>query len=259
MPRKSWSTAPSGLRKRTSAIPSPSVPGSHAATNALEALSCGFTHSGRPERKTETTGMPSARRRRSSFEIGIARGAEGEVGYVALEFRIGILAIDDDSDVRLAFECAVGTQIGLAAGGVHRTLDALPDRLPVREVLVGGARALPGQRPAAALLRDVVGAVAGDEHPLARPKRQQVILVLQQHQRLAHRAAGDGAVPRRAQQVEVPCERPRGRRPFREEPVAQLHSQDPPDRIVQARARDLPGAHLRAACWRRAPSSRSAP
>ena len=46
----------------TSATPRPSVPGSHAATKAFEALISGFTHSGRPDRNTDTTGMPCARR-----------------------------------------------------------------------------------------------------------------------------------------------------------------------------------------------------
>jgi hypothetical protein len=40
--------------------PPPSEPGSQAATKASEALISGFTHSGRPDRNTATTGMPAA-------------------------------------------------------------------------------------------------------------------------------------------------------------------------------------------------------
>ena len=47
-------------------IPGEDLPGSHAATKASAALISRFTQSGRPLRKTATTGMPSALSRLSS-------------------------------------------------------------------------------------------------------------------------------------------------------------------------------------------------
>ena len=49
---------PSAAFNNTSAIPAPSVPGNQAATKASDALSSLFTHIGRPEINTDTTGMP---------------------------------------------------------------------------------------------------------------------------------------------------------------------------------------------------------
>ena len=39
-------------------MPPPSLPGSQAATNASDALISGLVHSGRPDRKTDTIGVP---------------------------------------------------------------------------------------------------------------------------------------------------------------------------------------------------------
>ena len=47
-------------------MPTPSDPGSHAATKASDAFSSGFTQSGRPEMNTLTVGMPASRNAVSS-------------------------------------------------------------------------------------------------------------------------------------------------------------------------------------------------
>ena len=60
------------------------------------------------------------------------------------------------------------------------------DRRAVREVGVGVAGALPGEAPAAGLVLQRVGALADHEHLGVRRQRQQALLVLEQHQRLAH-------------------------------------------------------------------------
>jgi hypothetical protein len=60
--------------------------------------------------------------------------------------------------------------------------NALEDGVCIREILAGGAGALPVQRPSARLLADVVGTVTGDEDALLRRQRQHAALVLQQHQ-----------------------------------------------------------------------------
>ena len=57
---KSWAVPPPAAPKMTSATPPPSEPGSQAATKASDALISGFVHSGRPDRKIVTTGMPAA-------------------------------------------------------------------------------------------------------------------------------------------------------------------------------------------------------
>ena len=46
------------LRRTTSAMPPPSVPGSQAATKASLAFSSRFTHMGRPDRNTATVLIP---------------------------------------------------------------------------------------------------------------------------------------------------------------------------------------------------------
>ena len=65
-PLKSRSGLPPAPATSTSAMPSPCVPGSQAATNASDALISGETNSGRPDRNTETTGTPAAFSLRSS-------------------------------------------------------------------------------------------------------------------------------------------------------------------------------------------------
>src|SRR6185312_17101691 len=79
---------------------------------------------------------------------------------VALELGIGVFTEDHDRHVRLALELTRGTELRGAAGGAHDGLDCGENRLAVREILVAGTRALPGDRPPAALLGNVVRAIA---------------------------------------------------------------------------------------------------
>ncbi|GAW42585.1 hypothetical protein SH203_03010 [Brevundimonas sp. SH203] len=159
--------------------------------------------------------------------------------HVALELGIGGLAEDDDGDVGLLGEGAVGAEGRLAAAGRDGLADAAPDRLAVGEVGVGVARALPRQGPAARGLADVVG-VARDQHPRARPDRQDRAFVLQQHQRLAHRLARQGAVGGRAQFVHMALDRAA----VIEQAGLDLDPQDAAHRLVQTRHRDLARLHL---------------
>src|SRR5205085_4183069 len=60
--------------------------------------------------------------------------------------------------------------------------------------------ALPANRPAAALIADVVSALAGDVQARQRLRDgQRRLLILQQHERFAHALASDGAMLSRAE------------------------------------------------------------
>ena len=114
------------------------------------------------------------------------------------------------------------------------------DRLAVREVGVAGVGGLPGDGPAAGLLADSVGAVAGHQHVGGGLERQDAAVVLQQHQRLAHRLAGEGAVLGGSEAVELAVHRAVGL----EQPGLDLDPQDAADGVVQAGKRDLARAGL---------------
>ena len=87
-------------------MPPPSVPGSHAATNASDALICGLTHNGRPERNTATTGTCAPRSLRSSSRSDVSPGLYSTEPSVALELGVRIFAEHDDGHVRLRLEVA---------------------------------------------------------------------------------------------------------------------------------------------------------
>ena len=72
--RESHSAPRRRARSSTSAMPPPSGPGSQAATKLSAALSSAFTHSGRPDRNTATTGTSSACRRFSSARSRLSPG-----------------------------------------------------------------------------------------------------------------------------------------------------------------------------------------
>ena len=95
--------------------------------------------------------------------------------------------------------------------------------------------ALPGQRPAAGLVADVVGVAAGDVDVRVPLQRQRVPGVLQQHLRLATACAGDGAVRGGTDLADV---RAVGVRVL-EQPEFELLGQDPGDRVVDPRLRDF--------------------
>ena len=78
-PVKSNGTEPCGARNKTSAIPSPSLPGSQAATKASDALISGLTHSGRPDMKMLTVGTPAACSRRRIAKSVLSPGENSKV------------------------------------------------------------------------------------------------------------------------------------------------------------------------------------
>ncbi len=170
-------------------------------------------------------------------QVGVVARLVGQGRPIALELRVRVLAEHHHRDVRLGRVLAVDRQHGLAARGLGLLRETFVDGVRIREVLAGGAGALPVQRPAAGLLADVVGAVAGHQDALLRRQRQQTALVLQQHQRLAHRLPCHRPMRRCADQRELPTDRARRRLARLEQAQPHLDPQDPAHRIVQA----LPG------------------
>ena len=167
-----------------------------------------------------------------------------QVWQVALELGIRVFAEHDDRNVGLFRIHAVDREFGLATGGDDLRLDPVPDRFRIREVLGFRARALPRQCPAAGLRRNTVGGGAGNEDALARIKRQQLALVLEQHQRLSHRLTRDRAMRGAADQFELAAERALRRRHAVEQAEPQLDAQDARHGIVEPRHRDLARLHL---------------
>ncbi len=98
------------------------------------------------------------------LEVRFVSGTVFDGADVALELRVRILAEDDDRHVRLVFELARRTELGRPAAGAHGLLHSRKNRLAVRKLLIGESRALPRDRPTAALLGNVVCAVSGDQH-----------------------------------------------------------------------------------------------
>src|SRR5439155_95295 len=81
-----------------------------------------------------------------------------ERGHIARPFGVRVLAEYHDRDVGTGVELARLAQPRRAARGRDAARDARVDGLRVRKVLVG-LGALPGDRPAAALLGDVIGPI----------------------------------------------------------------------------------------------------
>jgi hypothetical protein len=221
LPLKSCCTLPSGLRSSTSAMPAPSEPGSHAATKASAALISRLIHSGRPLRNTATTGMPSAFSRLSSSQIDVIAGLVQQVGQIALELGIRIFAEHHHRDIGLALVASID----------RRTPHCRPRRWPARQYLRrscrhSGNRCAACRCPASSassrpLLAHIIAAITSDQDVLLRLQGQQACVVLQQHQRLTHGLACDGAMFGRAQQGELAadgarCEgKPASNRPSR--------------------------------------------
>ena len=90
---------------------------------------------------------------------------------------------------------------GGAARCGDRVLDSLPDRRRAGEFVIGNAGALPGQRPASRSATDIIGAIPRDQNMALRAKRQNLVIILDQNQRLAHRFPCQRAMIRAAQQV----------------------------------------------------------
>src|ERR1700761_943792 len=114
------------------------------------------------------------------FEVRFVAGTVFHRADIALELRVGVLPEHDNGDIRFLYERSVWTQVRCTSSRSHNGLDARIDGFAVWKILVGDARPLPGNRPAAALFADAVGTVAGDEYVLSRIQRQQMIVVLQQ-------------------------------------------------------------------------------
>src|SRR5882724_4208921 len=83
---------------------------------------------------------------------------------IAVPFGIRILAKHDDRYIRLRLVAALCTEGGRSASGRDRRADSVEYRGGPRKVCIGVAGSLPGDRPAAGLLADVVGAVARDQY-----------------------------------------------------------------------------------------------
>ena len=177
-------------------------------------------------------------------KVALVFGAVFQCRAVAGEFGVGRFAEHDDRSIGLGRIRAIDRQRRLAAARPHRLVDPAPDRLTVREGGIGDARALPGDRPTARLLADIVRAAAGDEDIGTRLQRQHPAVVLEQHERFTHRLTRDRAMLGRTQQVELARHRPRRRAPGIERARQHLDPQDPPYRIVQPRGRDRPVLRL---------------
>jgi hypothetical protein len=98
------------------------------------------------------------------LQVGLFAGAVFDCRNVTLEFSVGIFAKNDDCNIGPGFEVAIVAELGSPAGPGHGFRDAGVNRFSVREVLVGDARALPGNGPPAALLADIVSTITADEH-----------------------------------------------------------------------------------------------
>ncbi len=162
------SRAPRGRRRCGTARrrgPRPAVRAATRPRKLSAALSSAFTHSGRPERNTATTGTSAPRSRLSSARSCLSPGGVLERRHVTGVFRVRAFAEHDDGHVGTGMEFAGGAQLGAAAGRAHHARDTCEDRLGMREVLVG-LGALPVDGPAARLPGDAVGAVAGHQHVL---------------------------------------------------------------------------------------------
>ena len=165
--------------------------------------------------------------------LRLARG-KTQVGDIALALGVRVFSKHHDGRIGPLPECALGAQHGLASTGGHAFIDAAIDGVAVGEVPVFIEAALPGEGPAAALLADMVSAIAGHQHLKVAPKRQQSALVLQQHQRFAHCLAGNPPMRRRPKRRRLARAGPQGRSGFGEQPEARLHAQDAGNGVINA-------------------------
>ncbi|PAV70577.1 hypothetical protein WR25_26047 [Diploscapter pachys] len=127
-------------------------------------------------------------------KVALVFGAVFQRRTVAGEFGIGRFAEHDDRSIGLGRIRAIDRQRRLAAARPHRLIDPTPDRLAVREGGIGDARTLPGDRPAARLLADIVRAAPGDKDIGTGLQRQHAAVVLEQHERFTHRLTRDRAM-----------------------------------------------------------------
>ena len=204
-----------------------------------------------PDSSTVTTGLPlAAAARTAARSCGIATAVRHRVGRddVAVGFGVRRFADHRDDGIELA-------RIDVLAVGAVRHVGPRPalrasPPAPYRRCGIVGVRvvrALPGQRPAAGLVRHVVGALADHQHALAAACSGSTPLSFfssTSDSRTASRASSrccDGASPCRRSGCRTACV---------EQARAQLHPQDARHRIVDARHRDLARLHLLRSCWR---------
>ncbi len=158
--------------------------------------------------------------------MALVARAELEGAAVADEFGIGLFAEHDDRDVGPRRVAPVGAQRRGAAGRGHGLADPANRSTGAGKIGVGEVGALPGDRPAAGLVANVV-APSPATSTLAPGDRQQLAVVLEQHQRFAHRLAGDRAMLGRAEQ----------RRSGRRRAARRRTSSNRPARILTRRMR----------------------
>ena len=92
---------------------------------------------------------------------------------------------------------------------------------------------------------DIIGFPPGDQHIEIGAQRQYAARILEEHERLAHRLAGDRPMLRRAEQRAVVRQRPRRGTALLEQSGTHLNPQDPRHRLINARFGYVARAHLR--------------
>ena len=219
------------LPKSTSATPSPSVPGSHAATSAFQLGSCASTTSGRPGDQHDDDRDRAPFRLSSAIWSAPSRSRPSERSPFALRVR------------RLA-QTAIADVVGpVDAGAVGAVVDVpfeptaclMPCRIDVPGV-IGPTEPCQRDRPAAGLVADVVRALAGHED-LARPgQRQDVPAFFSTTCDSADGLAGERAVRRRADRRRCSVRSANG---CSNRPSSNFLRQDAADRVVDPRLRDL--------------------
>ena len=211
-----------------------------------------------PQRPPRQEHRDDRHARRLQPLAAIARAAscivEQQVGAVALEFGIGVFAEHDDRRIGLGRRsCRRPTARRCRRPRSDRSPHAGEDRRRAGEMFGLGPRALPRQRPAARLLRDIVGAVARDQDVRAGLERQHA-RVLQQHQRLRappRAPRRDARASRAARSARQSGARDGLARV--EQPGAQLDPQDAAHRIVEPRHRQRARPRRGQRRWRTMP------
>ena len=134
--------------------------------------------------------------------------AQNKILPIARKFSVRLLPKYHDRGVRAGLVRAIARQDRLPLAG-HRCGDPGVDAGCAGEIGVGEvAAALPADRPSAGLARDAVSARPGDEHRCRRAQRQHPV-ILEQHQRFAHRFARQRPMRRSAKRRELATQRAR--------------------------------------------------
>ena len=186
-------------------------------------------------------------RRRSGLQhrqvFGVAPAVGHRIGRHDVAVGLGIRRFADrrDDDVVAGRVNTLGAVAQDDVGVAELLAQAGRDAVRVREIRIRVVGTLPGQRPAAGLVGDAVGALADQQHALPLLQRQRGAVVLQQHQRLPRSATCEIAVHQR---FRLAGELAGGWLVF-PQACAQLDAKDAGDGVVDARLRDLARLHLR--------------